>query len=185
MKGICDNNPWYGFPERPDCHVEEMHKEGRTIAVRRPHVLFKVANAARIEADALPDESRDNEVRKMLLDIMDDGNSERVTELLDLAFADILEMAGDEEDAIEDADIDVDDDDYVLTLRKSVTPKKANRVLRPRIEEYMVAYVLWQWLMYKGYAALSEAWHTRVEDMKSAVKSLLKGSRTKRPMSPF
>lgn len=188
MSNICNNNPWYGCSGH-SCPVggsaASSATTGKTIRMRRPHLLFKVANAASIVKDSIPDEDTTHEMRKWIEDITDDGNIERVTDLLDLAFADLLEWL---DSRLEDSDIvgDVEpdeDDDYIITTAKAISTHKAKRVLKPRMEEYMTAYVLWQWLLHKGFAAQAAPWKERMDELKDKIRDLLNGGRTKRPIT--
>lgn len=192
MNEICDNNPWYscGCEEHTDTDRKMRHRHCRAdvslVLVRRADLLYKIANAAAIVKDSIPDETGTHEMRRCVEDLTDDHNVDRVTDLLDLSFADLLEMADKRLSPDEyDGDIDLDDDYYVLVTRHALTKTKASRVLKPRIEEYMVAYVLWQWLLHKGFADLAKPWADVVEAQKGKINNLLVGSRTKRPLSPF
>lgn len=189
----CDNNPWYacGCPEHTDkdhCH-ERRHggSYGTMIHLPRPEVLYKVANAATIAKDSIPDEDGTHTLRRSLEDLMDEGNIDCVTDLLDEAFADLLEwLDGRLDQNAYDCDIDVDEcDEYIIMTRKRLTHFKAVHVLRPHIVAYMVDYVLWQWLLRKGFAAQATAWMDLVAMEKEKINNALVGSRAKRPLSPF
>lgn len=155
------------------------------MTLRRSDLLFKVGNAARIVKDSIPDEDKTHEMRRWVEDILDDGNSERVTDLLDLAFADILEwMDTHLQDVDTEGDVDVDeDDDYIFRVSARLGAHKA--ILKPRFEEYMVAYVLWQWLLHKGFESQAAPWLAEMELMREKVRDVINGGRMKRPMSPF
>lgn len=193
MNKICDNNPWFscGCPEHTDRDRHKRHLHGHAdcgmVRVRRPELLYKIANAAAIVKDSIPDEMGTHEMRKWIEDITDDHNIDRVTDLLDLAFADLLQWLDNRlspETYEMDIDLDVRDE-YTLITKKALTPTKAFRVLKPRIEEYMVAYVLWQWLLHKGFTAQAQHWLDVLADLKEKLNNLLTGNRTKRPLSPF
>lgn len=189
MKKICDNNPWYGCSVHT-CPVGEcggVRGTGRQtrVTIRRPHLLFKVANAASIVKDSIPDEDGTHEMRKWIEDITDDGNVERVTDLLDLAFADLLEWLDSRLEGPDEVEGEVEpdeDDDYIITAN-AVSTTKAKHVLKPRMEEYMVAYVLWQWLLHKGFTSHAAPWYSRIEELKEKIRDALNGGRTKRPMT--
>lgn len=193
MNEICDNNPWYtcGCPEHTDRDRKMRHRHGAhgitLIRVHRPDLLYKIANAAAIVKDSIPDDDGTHELRRCVEDLTDDHNVDRVTDLLDLAFADLLEwLDGRLDPDSYECDIDLDtSDDYSLMTKRALTPVKAFKVLKPRIEEYMVAYVLWQWLMHKGFMQLAQPWLERIEELKDKINSVLTGNRTKRPLSPF
>ena len=193
MNEICDNNPWYGCgcPEHTDSDRHMRHRHGRScssmVHVRRADLLYKIANAATIVKDSIPDDAGTHEMRKWVEDLTDDGNVDRVTDLLDLAFADLLEwLDGRVDPEVYDCDIDLDvNDDYTIITRKALTATKAKRVLKPRVEEYMVAYVLCEWLRHKGFMQLAAPWSESMDEMKSKISNILSGSRAKRPLSPF
>lgn len=193
MNEICDNNPWYtcGCPEHTDRDRHMRHRHGKPgatmVHLARPDLLYKIANAAAIVKDSIPDEDGTHEMRRWVEDLTDDHNVDRVTDLLDLAFADLLEWLDGRLDAdAYDGDIDLDcKDEYKIFLRHAVSAVKTNRVLKPRVEEYMVAYVLWQWLLHKGFVQLAQPWYDRTEELKSKINNLLAGSRAKRALSPF
>lgn len=193
MNEICDNNPWFtcGCPEHTDRDRHVGHRHGMAdstmVRIRRPELLYKIANAAAIVKDSIPDETGTHDMRKWVEDITDDHNIDRVTDLLDLAFADILDWLDKRlKPETYDLDIDLDiRDEYTLVTRHVLTPTKAFRVLKPRIEEYMVAYVLWQWLLHKGFMSLAQPWQDLLAELKEKINNTLAGSRTKRPLCPF
>lgn len=177
-----DDAQWHGG--RCGCgNGASVNGRKASIRLRRPDVMYKVYNAAAIVKDSIPDEDKTHEMRAWVEDLTADNNVDRVTDLLDLAFADVLMWLDERMDDGLDGDVDVDSDDYIIMPKTPVSKMKAKYVLRPKVAEYMVAYVLWQWLLHKGFTVQAAPWELRMKQLKEEIRDGLVGGHMKRPMT--
>lgn len=160
------------------------------LTVLRPELLKDIAGVAYVEGDMI--KTDDEHDRHQLQDIVEDGNVERVTRVLDLTFAEISELLypytrHDAEDGTRLNDIYREDEVYRLRLRlpddfSETTLKYIGKLAH----ELMTCRVMSDWCSITKPSAQAN-WEAKADTAKTSIKSALvnRGGRTRRRMSPF
>jgi len=164
------------------------------MAFIREQLLYDIANVAYVHADVMPTD--DDHARHQVFDVIQDGNIDRVTRILDVAYAEAVELLYPfskqqlcplrpyfNDDTLQESDAYIID----LKLPDNFSRTTLELILR-YTHEYMVARVLAQWLRIAG--APSDAWQQWYElynDIEARIRSALNArlSRTRRTLSPF
>lgn len=125
--------------------------ERRTVKLRfrRENLDYSIGNYAYIESHVMPDEAQCG--KHMVSDICDDGNRDRVTRLLGVIHAGVIEMLYPytKREAVEETIDDgiLEPDEYVVEIHVPPTFSQTTCHLLSRlIHEYMVYKVLHDWL---------------------------------------
>lgn len=152
--------------------------------------MYDISNSAYVEADVM-DEGRTHE-KHQTFDIAEDGNIDRVTRILNLAFSEIRELLYPftkvpVEDGKNGNDILVEPETYTLTLK---VPERFSdttyELLKNYIHEYLICRVLWDWFsttkpesaaIWKGKADAA------MDEIKSAKSTRI--GKVRRGQSPF
>lgn len=174
------------------CWAENDSKSKRKVILLfdRESLLYDIANIAYVEGDVM--QADDPHDKHQVIDITQDGNVDRVTRLLDLAHATCVDYLYpytkiDVEDGTELDDLFAEADTYriEMSVPKAFSATTA-KLLEQLIHEYMVAYVLCDWLSVT-YPAASEKWAAKAQGLLEEVKRKV-NSRTgvlTRPLRPF
>lgn len=167
---------------------EDLRRERITIV--RGEVLKDVANCAYVEGDVLKTE--DEHDRHQIQDIVEDGNVERVTRVMDLTFAEIREAlypytkqevtCGTRIDNIYgEAEI------YPLEMTVPSTFSQTTlNLIKELAHELMVDRVMADWMsIVNPQKALS--WNEKADNARKRVKEVLaaRTGRVRRTLSPF
>ncbi len=176
------------FPDNPDSAEKRIPA---TLTFHRGEILYDCANCAYVIGD-IADEEAMNHARHQIQDITDNGNVDRVTRVLSLAHAEVVEalfpFTRDNVDGNDDLDDTKDDpNEYNVCLS---LPEKFSKttvdLLRHLIHEYMVCRVMQDWLSIT-YPKLADTWQLKVEEAMGRIKKA-KAARTGftyRNLSPF
>lgn len=157
----------------------------------REQLLYDVSNYAFVAGDILDEDAE--HVRHQVEDIIQPGNVDRVTRMLDLAHAECVEMLykyADEEIPDDMPPLDdtlVEHESYDVTLRlPSSVSLSTVKLLRELIHEYMVCRVLQDWLSIT-YPDSSVVWEAKLEAIKDKIRAAMMSrmKAMKRKMSPF
>jgi len=116
----------------------------------REQLLYDISNIGYVKGDTMADEEQ--HAKHLVQDIIEEHNIDRVTRMIDLAFAACVEacypyskMAMDNEET--DDDVLVERDSYVMEMTVPDTFSKTTEDLLLRlIHEFIVLYVLADWL---------------------------------------
>jgi hypothetical protein len=160
-----------------------------TLRFKRANLDYSIGNYAYIEGDVMSDESEHN--RHMVMDILAKGNRDKVTRILSVVHAAVIEMLYPftKQDAIEEV---VDDDifepeAYIVEITVPQTFSRTSVHLLSRlIHEFMCYNVLADWLSITDKDA-AENWASKAAALKEEIDSV-KNMRTgvlRRKLHPF
>lgn len=161
-----------------------------TITFLRPELLQDIAELAYVEGDMIQGE--DPHESHQLQDIVEDGNVERVTRVLDLTFAEVVELCYpytkmQMEDDYRPNDIYRENEAYRLHLTTPATMSKTSiDYLEKLVHELLVCRVMADWTSITKPSATAN-WLAKAEDIRSRIVSTLmkRGKRVRRPLTPF
>lgn len=161
-----------------------------TLTFKREELLYDIKNIGWIKGDAMSEEVQ--HAKHLIQDIGEDGNIDRVTRIMDLAFATCVELCYpfskvDVEDETEKDDTLVESESYVLNLRVPATFSQTTvNVLLRYIHEFIIYTVLSDWLglVYPEGKAI---WDEKLANAKSEIKQSLnvRTRRVRRKQSLF
>ena len=157
----------------------------------RPELLLDIAGLAYVEGDMIADGENPHDSHQ-LQDIVEDGNIERVTRVLDLTFAEIVEMLypftkTQMEDDYRPNDIYHEQEAYRLKMAVPATMSKTSvDYLEKLIHELLVCRVMADWCSITK-PSVADNWVAKAEDLKKNIISTLahRGLRVRRPLTPF
>lgn len=162
-----------------------------TLEFHRRHLLYDVTNYAFVEGEIVGEDVE--HVHHQVTDITEEGNVDRVTRVLNLAHAEVVEMLYPytKEEISDDAEtLDnalVEPETYTVTMDVpgdfSMTTLK---LLQQMIHEYLVCRVLQDWLSIT-YTESSVIWEAKLEALREKIRTALM-SRMKamrRKLKPF
>ncbi len=160
-----------------------------TLTFKRSEILYDIKSMAFVEGDTKKVEQEHD--RHQVMDVGEDGNVDRVTRVLDLTFAECVELCY-PYSKTEVTDGTADDDtleekDYVLTL---TLPDDFSQttidLIKASIHELMVCRVMADWMSITKKKAAAD-WQTKGETARQTVWSKLNGriERVRRKMRPF
>ena len=179
------------------CNYTGCNGKASTVAVtltfKREELLEDIKNYAFVEGDVLtPEEAH---AKHQVMDIIEDGNVDRVTRVMDLVFAECTELLypftkEDVEGGEELDDVLRYETEYIIYMNVPTTFSKTTlRLLEVLIHEYIVYRVMYDWM---GIANIinpksTENWRLKAEDLKARITNAL-SHRTKalrRKTRPF
>ncbi|UWG05589.1 MAG: hypothetical protein [Bacteriophage sp.] len=169
-------------------------KEIRTIVMlsfKREELLYDAANYSYVEGDIMKAEVE--HARHQVFDIVQDGNVDRVTRVLNLAHSECVEMLFPytknevESDgcALNDILTEPESYDIILSLPKCFSMTTV-RLLKDLIHEYLVCRVLEDWMSITNPSS-QRNWEEKLESLKTKIKTSLVARRGKvrRKLKPF
>lgn len=165
-------------------------KKTATLTFHRSELIHDIGNYAYVEADMM--KTDDEHDRHQVFDIVQDGNVERVTRVLDLTFAEINELCYPYTKMnIDDgaSDSDIYDEAYVYNIDLRLPDDFSQttfKLLKELIHELLVCSVLADWLSITKPEAEAN-WLRKIESVRDRIKGVLfaRGGRTRRTLSPF
>jgi len=159
-----------------------------TLSFKREQLLYDIENVAFVEGDVM--DVQDEHRRHPVIDIAQDGNVDRVTRILDLAFAEAVEMLYPyTKQTAEDAEMDdelTETESYVVTMVVPIGFSRTTRNLISKlIHEYMICRVMEDWLSITDKPA-AENWADKAQRAEEDIRSNLNARcghmvRTQRP----
>lgn len=167
-----------------------MNTKTVTLSFKRDELLHDIAQVAFVEGDVM--RVQEEHDRHQVMDVVQDGNVERVTRMLDVAFALVVEMCY-PYSKVPIADKSSLDDEYkerqayVMPLWLPDDFSQTTVVVLLRlIHEFMVAKVLYDWLSITKPDAAA-AWKMKMDDAERDVRTNLHSriGAVRRPMRPF
>lgn len=178
----CDNNG----------NGAQEGKHAVVLRFRRENLDYSIRNYAYIESHVMRDESECS--KHMVADIGEEGNRDRVTRLLGVIHAGVIEMLYPytKREAVEEI---IDDDiwepkEYVIVIHVPPTFSRTTCHLLSRlIHEYMVYRVLYDWLTITNKADTQAAlhWLEKAEEAAGEIESIknLRTGTLERPLRPW
>ena len=131
-----------------------------TLTFKRDELLYDINNIAYVEGDVMPADNEHD--RHQVMDVGQDGNIDRVTRVLDVAFAECEEL---------------------------LYPYSKKNLMEKYIHEFLVYRVLADWMSITNLknAASAQNWQAKLEEIKDEIESTLNAHRyrTRRTMNPF
>lgn len=169
--------------------AEDMTKTVR-LTFKRSELVYDCENYSFVEGDLMQED--EEHAKHQVFDIAQDGNVDRVTRMLNLCFADCVEMLYpfSKETVVDESELDdtlVVHEQYVLTLRLPDTFSQTTvRLLLKLIHELMVDYVMADWMSITKPASKSN-WEEKIDKLKDKITSCIskRMGRVRRPMTPF
>lgn len=184
----------YPDADKTCCCNSRSKTQTRTATLKflRSELVYDAANYAYVEGDIMGDENKHQ--KHQVIDIVQDGNVDRVTRVLNLAHAECVEMLYPyTKEEIEDGSTPETDDvltapeEYAIVLTLPSTFSKTTvKLLAHLIHEYLVCRVLQDWFSIT-FPDASAAWTEKLVAVKEKISTAIM-SRTKslrRRMSPF
>lgn len=174
------------------CNASSDNEEKRTITLLfdRESLLYDIGNLGYVEGDIIADEAQHN--KHLTFDITEDDNVDRVTRVLDLAHAMIVEylypFTKEEcEDGFELNDVFKETPTYTIVMKVPKTFSKTTaKLLEQLIHEYFIDSVLADWLAITNPNAAAK-YTESAQGLLSEIKRKV-NSRTGvllRPLRPF
>lgn len=166
-------------------------KKNVTLNFKRKELLYDASNYAYVEADIMQveDECR----RHQVFDITQTGNVDRVTRILNLAYAECVEALypytkgsiPDNEDTLDDVLKEPDTYTITLSLPEGFSITTVN-LLEELIHEYMVCRVLAEWLSITKKESATN-WENKFSVLKEKMQKALisRRGRIRRKIKPF
>ncbi len=161
-----------------------------TLTFLREQILYDCKNYSFIEGDTM--HTQDEHDRHQVFDIGEDGNIDRFTRILDLAFAECVESCYPYTKENVDDTAELDDtleerSELVMTLLLPDDFSKTTvELLRRLVHELLVSRVMADWMSMtkpESYAS----WQTKIDDLKEKISTSLNSrtGRVRRPLAPF
>ena len=160
------------------------------LTFKRKELVYDCENYSFVEGDLM--QEAEEHAKHQVFDIAQDGNIDRVTRMLNLCFADCVELCYpfSKETVIDGTEMDdtlVYHDQYVLTLKVPETFSQTTvRLLLKLIHELMVDYVMSDWMSITKPSSKA-TWEEKIEKLKGKITSCIgkRTGRVRRPMNPF
>lgn len=161
-----------------------------TLTFDRKNLLYDIENYAYVEGDIMP---TDNEnTRHQVIDIGQDGNIDRVTRVLDLAYAECVEFMypytkipceneGWQDNGLRETSV------YIIEILVDEDFSQTSiNLISKLVHEYMVCRVLGDWLRITNPSNKSD-WDGRADDIKEKIRIRLHArcGRVRRTQTPF
>lgn len=169
-----------------------MRKRTKTVTLtfKREALLYDIENCAYIEGDVMPEVTAHN--RHQTIDIAQDGNVDRVTRILDQAFAECVEfMYPYTKEACEKVELRdnvlSEAAEYIVNLYVDDDFSQTTvNLISKLIHEYMICRVLSEWLSIT-YPASQAKWEVKAEGIKDQIRTRLNArcGRVRRTQTPF
>lgn len=156
----------------------------------RTELMYDIKNLGYIIHDSASKETPAE--GKNIVDIAEDGNADRIQRLLDLAYAEVMRILSPYTDHEVTADAygnDILNEPTVyfvyITLKHNM-PGITENLLRTYIHEFMVAYVMAEWLAMVA-PDQSALWAAKVQTLTETIKSALSARKsiTRIKLSPW
>lgn len=163
------------------------------LVFKREELLYDIANMAYVEGDITP--AQDSHERHQIQDVVEDGNIDRVLRKIDLAVDACTEALYpytkteiDLEESREDT-LESEGDYYIGLMLPTDFSKTTVNYLEKLIHEYIVCYVLADWMSITNIRNTQSAvnWSAKLEETKDEMQRALftRYRRIRRTSSPF
>lgn len=160
------------------------------LVFHRKDLLYDIGNNSYIQGDVM--DAKDEHERHQVMDVCQDGNVDRATRILNLAFQECVNMLHSytKEDVAEETSLDNGfgaPDIYEMRLVVPVDFSKGTvELLKNLIHEYMVCRVMEDWLSLTHKPA-QPVWEEKVKVLNGKILSCMnaRGGKIRRPLKPF
>ena len=157
---------------------------------KREELLYDIGNYSYVEGDIIP--TQDEHERHQVIDVVEDGNVDRVTRVLDLAFAQCVELCYPYskvaiEDGTELDDTKSEPSVYELRLRlPDGFSQTTVTLLEKLIHELLVYKVMADWMSITKPTS-KQNWEERIQEIEGQVIGTLncRRGRVRRTQTPF
>jgi len=173
------------------CYRESQnYRKEATLRFEREALLYDIKNYCFIEGDTM--ERKDEHAKHQVFDVGENGNIDRVTRVLDLAFAQCVDLCFPYtkkelcHHASRDNELE-EEDEYVMQLRlPDGFSETSVTYLSKLIHELMVYKVMADWMSITKPES-KKNWQEKAEDAEQQVLSMLNArvGRVRRPLRPF
>jgi hypothetical protein len=161
-----------------------------TLTFIRDELLYDCKNLGYVEGDVM--RTQDEHDRHQVMDIGEDGNVDRVTRMLDLAFAQCVELCYPYSKVPVEEDTYMDDtleetDEYIMQLLVPDDFSQTTVTLLERlIHELLVSKVMADWMSITKPESKAN-WQEKVEELEKGIRTNLDGrcGRVRRTQTPF
>lgn len=171
----------------------DQGKQKAVLAFLREELLYDIRNYAYVEGHLIIPKNTEDHRPHVIQDIGEEGNVDRVTRVLDLAHARVVEMLYPftkkeyTEYLAPLDDVFIESPEYIVAMQ---VPEGFSHTtlqyLERLIHEYFVAHVLWDWLMIANPEAAA-SWRVKLDNIESSIKSAkaIRVKKVRRGQSPF
>lgn len=160
------------------------------LAFHREPLLYDIGNSSYIQGDVM--NAKDEHERHQVMDVCQDGNVDRVTRILNLAYQECVNMLHPytKADVAKESTLDNTfgaPDIYEMRL---IVPEDFSKgtvaLLKNLIHEYMVCRVLEDWMSITHHAA-QPVWEKKVQELNAKILTCMnaRGGKVRRPLKPF
>ena len=161
-----------------------------TITFKRDELLYDIRNYSWVEGDIMP--AKDEHDRHQVMDVGEDGNVDRVARVLDLSFAQCVELCYPYSKVTVGDETETDDTlnapaTYVLRLRvPDDFAQSTVTLLEKLIHELLVYKVMADWMSITKPDAKAN-WQEKIQEMETQIVSHLnfRIGRVRRTQAPF
>ncbi|MBR5835203.1 MAG: hypothetical protein IKY66_03470 [Bacteroidales bacterium] len=161
-----------------------------TLTFKRSEVLLDIGNYAYVVGDIMQVDTE--HARHQVLDICQEGNIDRVSRVLNLAYSEVVEMlypyTKELCEKVETTSNDLDaPQEYIITMElPDDFAKSSVTLLTKLIHEYFVYRILEDWLSITA-GKYAEVWDKKIENIRSKIHSAKnkRAGRVRRTSSPF
>ena len=172
------------------CKNKNAEKKPVDLIFHVSELLYDIKNVAYVEGDIMVTD--DDHQRHQVQDIGEDGNIDRVKRMLDLAYAECLEICYpyskvDVCNYTQACDALQDRDEYVMHLNvPSDFSQTTINLLVQGIHDYMVSRVLYDWMRITNANAAAH-WKEQMELQNGSIQGTLNARtrRVRRTLNPF
>lgn len=160
------------------------------LVFHREALIYDITNCAFVQGDVI--RTKDEHERHQVMDIGEEGNVDRVTRVLNLAYQECVDMlyAYTKADVAPISSLDNTFGEPQVYKMRLLVPKNFAKgtvaLLKNLIHEYLVCRVLEDW---KGitYPEVSGSWREKVENVKDKIMECMnaRSGRVRRSITPF
>ncbi len=180
------------FPQH--CCNRKDDKKHVSIILYRDQLTYEIAQMGYVEGDVMP--ADDEHDRHQVIDVIQDGNVDRVTRILDLAFAECVDILfpytrQDVDEGFETDNWLEEEDEYKIDLW---VPKgmAENTILlvKKQVHEYMVCRVMADWMATANVKNpnATQNWQAKLDAAREGIEAAMVRIgryKVRRKLSPF
>lgn len=173
------------------CQNSQPQTKAVTLVFKRKELLYDAENYSFVEADIV--KAEDKHTRHQIFDIGQDGNVDRVTRVLNLAYSECMEMLypytkeeiPNEQEVLDD--VLIAPEEYTMTLTLPIGFSLSTvKLLKHLIHEYMVCKVLADWMSITNPGS-QISWENKVQNARIKIQTSLvsRTGKVRRKLKPF
>lgn len=173
------------------CNRNELKKKSVTLVFKRAELLYDAGNYSFVEGDIMKEE--DEHAKHQVFDIVQSGNVDRVTRVLNLAHSECVEMLypytkteiPDEQEALDDVLTEPEEYIIELSLQQGFSLSTL-KLLKELIHEYLVCRVLADWMSITNPKSQAN-WEDKMNALKKKIQTSLvsRSGKVRRKLKPF